>query len=150
MNIVELALTAISKKRQHTICALVTGVHTGALPISAIEVDPASAAAQRCRFRHLFVDEFQDVNPLQFRLLEAWRGDRWDVFVVGDSHQSIYGWNGADPALLDELGRRWPALETIRLDRTHRPPPQNPAAAAPVIAAGPPARHPPPTNAQAP
>ena len=52
---------------------------------SAIEGDPGFAAAQRWRFRHLFVDEFQDVNPLQFRLLEAWRGDRWDVFVVGDS-----------------------------------------------------------------
>lgn len=110
---------------------------------SAIEGDPGFAAAQRWRFRHLFVDEFQDVNPLQFRLLEAWRGDRWDVFVVGDSHQSIYGWNGADAGLLDELGRRWPAIETIRLDRTHRSTPQITAAAASVIAAaGLPDRHP--------
>ena len=110
---------------------------------AAIEGDPGFAAAQRWRFRHLFVDEFQDVNPLQFRLLEAWRGDRWDVFVVGDTHQSIYGWNGADPGLLDELGRRWPALETIHLDRTHRSTPQITAAAASVIAAaGLPDRHP--------
>ncbi len=109
----------------------------------AVEGDPAFAAAQRWRFRHLFVDEFQDVNPLQFRLLEAWRGDRWDVFVVGDPHQSIYGWNGAEPRLLDELGRRWPALETIHLDRTHRSTPQITAAAASVIrAAGLPDRHP--------
>jgi DNA helicase-2/ATP-dependent DNA helicase PcrA len=118
---------------------------------SAIEGDPGFAAAQRWRFRHLFVDEFQDVNPLQFRLLEAWRGDRWDVFVVGDSHQSIYGWNGADPALLDELGRRWPALETIHLDRTHRSTPQITAAAASVIAAaGLPDRHPTSTGAPGP
>jgi DNA helicase II / ATP-dependent DNA helicase PcrA len=118
---------------------------------TAIEGDPAFAAAQRWRFRHLFVDEFQDVNPLQFRLLEAWRGDRWDVFVVGDSHQSIYGWNGADPALLDELSRRWPALETIRLDRTHRSTPQVTAAAAAVIAAaGLPDRHPESTGAPGP
>ncbi|MFP5576832.1 MAG: ATP-dependent helicase [Acidimicrobiia bacterium] len=118
---------------------------------SAIEGDPGFAAAQRWRFRHLFVDEFQDINPLQFRLLEAWRGDRWDVFVVGDSHQSIYGWNGADPALLDELGRRWPALETIRLDRTHRSTPQITAAAASVIAAaGLPDRHPTSTGAPGP
>ena len=110
---------------------------------SALEGDAAFAAAQRWRFRHLFVDEFQDVNPLQFRLLEAWRGDRWDVFVVGDSHQSIYGWNGADPGLLDGLGSRWPALETIHLDRTHRSTPQVTAAAASVIrAAGLPTRHP--------
>lgn len=118
---------------------------------SAIEGDPGFAAAQRWRFRHLFVDEFQDVNPLQFRLLEAWRGDRWDVFVVGDTHQSIYGWNGADPGLLDELGRRWPALETIHLDRTHRSTPQITAAAASVIAAaGLPDRHPVSTGAPGP
>ena len=110
---------------------------------SALEGDAGFAAAQRWRFRHLFVDEFQDVNPLQFRLLEAWRGSHWDVFVVGDPHQSIYGWNGADPGLLDTLGDRWPALEKVHLDRTHRSTPQVAAAAASVIrAAGLPDRHP--------
>ncbi len=118
---------------------------------SAIEHDPAFAEAQRWRFRHLFVDEFQDVNPLQLRLLEAWRGDRWDVFVVGDTHQSIYGWNGADHRLLDELARRWPALETIHLDRTHRSTPQITAAAASVVrAAGLPHRHPTSSGADGP
>lgn len=118
---------------------------------SAIEGDRAFAAAQRWRFRHLFVDEFQDVNPLQFALLEAWRGDRWDAFVVGDPHQSIYGWNGADPTLLDRLAERWPALETIHLDRTHRSTPQITAAAADVIrAAGLPDRHPVSTGAPGP
>ncbi len=118
---------------------------------SAMEGDPAFAAAQRWRFRHLFVDEFQDVNPLQFRLLEAWRGNRWDVFVVGDPHQSIYGWNGAEPGLLDTLATRWPALETIHLDRTHRSTPQITAAAASVIrAARLPDRHPVSTGAPGP
>ncbi len=118
---------------------------------SAIEGDRAFAAAQRWRFRHLFVDEFQDVNPLQFALLEAWRGERWDVFVVGDPHQSIYGWNGADPTLLDTLGDRWPALETLHLERTHRSTPQITAAAADVIrAAGLPDRHPVSTSAAGP
>ncbi len=118
---------------------------------SALEGDAGFAAAQRWRFRHLFVDEFQDVNPLQFRLLEAWRGDRWDVFVVGDPHQSIYGWNGADPGLLETLGSRWTALETIHLDRSHRSTPQVTAAAAAVIrAAGLPDRHPVSTGAPGP
>jgi len=118
---------------------------------AAIEHDPAFAAAQRWRFRHLFVDEFQDVNPLQLRLLEAWRGDRWDVFVVGDTHQSIYGWNGADPGLLDELTTRWPALEVVHLDRTHRSTPQVTAAAASVVAAaGLPDRHPTSTGSPGP
>ncbi len=118
---------------------------------AAMEGDPGFAAAQRWRFRHLFVDEFQDVNPLQFRLLEAWRGDRWDVFVVGDTHQSIYGWNGAEPGLLDDLAQHWPALVTIHLDRTHRSTPQITAAAASVIAAaGLPDRHPVSTGAPGP
>ena len=59
--------------------------------------DPAFAAQVRWRFRHFFVDEFQDVNPLQHALLEAWRGGRPDLCVVGDPRQAIYGWNGADP-----------------------------------------------------
>lgn len=110
---------------------------------AAIEGDPSFAAAQRWRFRHLFVDEFQDVNPLQFRLLEAWRGDRSDVFVVGDAHQSIYGWNGSEPGLLGALEQRWPALETIALQRTHRSTPQITAAAAAVVrSAGLDERHP--------
>ena len=118
---------------------------------SAMHGDRAFAAALRWRFRHLFVDEFQDVNPLQFALLEAWRGERWDVFVVGDPHQSIYGWNGADPTLLDTLAERWPALETIHLDRTHRSTPQITAAAASVIeAAGLPDRHPRSTGSDGP
>src|SRR3546814_15736372 len=50
-----------------------------ALCARALEEDPTFAAARRWRFRHLFVDELPDVNPLQFRPLEAWRGARSDV-----------------------------------------------------------------------
>jgi DNA helicase-2/ATP-dependent DNA helicase PcrA len=51
--------------------------------------DPDFAAAQRWRFQHVFVDEFQDVNPLQQSLLDAWLGDRLDLCVVGDPNQAI-------------------------------------------------------------
>ncbi|MGA0148804.1 MAG: UvrD-helicase domain-containing protein [Ilumatobacteraceae bacterium] len=61
------------------------------------------AAATRFRFRHIFVDEAQDMNPLQYAFFEALRGDRDDVFIVGDPLQAIYGWNGADPALFTSL-----------------------------------------------
>ena len=61
------------------------------------------AAATRFRFRHIFVDEAQDMNPLQYGFFEALRGDREDVFIVGDPLQAIYGWNGADPALFTSL-----------------------------------------------
>lgn len=100
-----------------------------------LETDPAFAATQRWRFRHLYVDEFQDVNPLQMQLLEAWRGDRWDLCVVGDPHQAIYGWNGADPGFLEGFSRRYPPAEVISLDRNYRSTPQVLAAAAEVLAA---------------
>ncbi|MDQ2650941.1 MAG: ATP-dependent helicase, partial [Actinomycetota bacterium] len=102
----------------------------------ALEEDPAFAAAQRWRFRHLFVDELQDVNALQFRLLEAWRGDRYDVTAVGDPHQAIYGWNGADAGFLLDIRRHWPPAEVIQLVRSYRASPQILHAAASVLTQG--------------
>ena len=61
-----------------------------------LDREPEFAAAQRWRFRHLFVDEFQDASAAQFRLLRAWLGDRRDLCVVGDPDQAIYGFRGAD------------------------------------------------------
>ncbi len=90
----------------------------------ALEEDPTFATAQRWRFRHLFVDELQDVNPLQFRLLEAWRGDRYDVTAVGDPQQAIYGWNGADAGFLLDIHRWWPPAEVIELQRSYRSTPE--------------------------
>lgn len=99
----------------------------------AIERDPAFASAQRWRWRHVFVDEFQDVNPLQHRLLLAWLGSSTDLCVVGDPNQAVYGWNGADPELLNRLPDRWPTAEVIRLAHNHRCSPQIVAAAAAVL-----------------
>ena len=84
----------------------------------AIETNDDFAAAQRWRFRHLFVDEFQDVNPLQFRLLNAWRGDRPDLCVVGDPHQAIYSWNGADLDCCASSAASYPAPPPWRSNRT--------------------------------
>jgi DNA helicase II / ATP-dependent DNA helicase PcrA len=98
--------------------------------------DPAFADATRWRFRHLFVDEFQDVNPLQHALLEAIRGGRPDLCVVGDPRQSIYGWNGSEPALLERIGDHYPAVRIVRLDRNYRSTPQIVAAAAGVLTSG--------------
>lgn len=86
--------------------------------------DPEFAAAQRWRFQHLFVDEFQDVNPLQQELLDAWRGDRLDLCVVGDSNQAIYAWNGADPELLRRFPERFPTAQVVRLTENYRSTPQ--------------------------
>jgi DNA helicase II / ATP-dependent DNA helicase PcrA len=99
----------------------------------AMDDDPRFAAAQRWRWRHVFVDEFQDVNPLQHRLLLAWLGDDAELTVVGDANQAIYGWNGADPGLLDGVAGRWPGTEVVRLDDNHRCSPQIVAAGASVL-----------------
>ena len=56
---------------------------------------PAAAAAVRDRYTYFVVDEYQDVNPLQKLLLDAWMGDRDDVCVVGDPLQTIYSFTGA-------------------------------------------------------
>ncbi len=69
---------------------------------------PRSAAAYRARFSHLLVDEFQDTNRLQLRLIEALRGPRSQLIVVGDELQSIYGFRHAD---LDVFRRRRQAIE---------------------------------------
>ena len=86
--------------------------------------DPVAADAARWRYRHVAVDEFQDVNPAQFRLVEALLGTRVDLCAVGDPNQAIYGWNGADPGLLASLPDRVPGLEVVHLDRNHRCTPQ--------------------------
>ncbi|MGH9104975.1 MAG: ATP-dependent DNA helicase UvrD2 [Acidimicrobiales bacterium] len=99
----------------------------------ALSADSRFAAAQRWRWRHVFVDELQDVNPLQCRLLVELVGDNDDLFVVGDPNQAIYGWNGSDPGFLADFALRWPQAEVVRLDDNHRSSPQVVAAAAAVL-----------------
>lgn len=100
----------------------------------AMTSDPSWAAAVRWRLRHLFVDEFQDVNPAQWRLLEAWRHGREDLCVVGDPRQAVYGWNGSDPTLIERFGALIPNTTVLHLDANHRSTPQIVRAAAAVLA----------------
>jgi DNA helicase-2/ATP-dependent DNA helicase PcrA len=90
----------------------------------AITGDPDFAASQRFSFRHLFVDEFQDVSRLQLALLRAWLGDRSDLCVVGDDAQAIYAFAGADPAVLQEFARYFPGARVVRLTTNYRSTPQ--------------------------
>ena len=64
---------------------------------------PDVAEQVRAQYRHFVVDEYQDVNPLQQRLLEAWLGGRDDLTVVGDASQTIYSFTGATSSLPDRL-----------------------------------------------
>jgi DNA helicase-2/ATP-dependent DNA helicase PcrA len=85
-----------------------------------IDHDADFAAAQRWRFRHLFVDEFQDATPLQTQLLRSWLGDRSDLCVVGDGAQAIYAFAGADTSPLTDFARHFPGGRTISLAYNYR------------------------------
>ena len=105
------------------------------LIIDAVDAlrDPAFAEAIHWRSRHLLVDEFQDVNAMQFALIERLLAPSSSLFCVGDPNQSIYGFNGADPTLLDSLEQRMPGTRVIVLDSNHRSTPEIVSSAASVL-----------------
>jgi DNA helicase-2/ATP-dependent DNA helicase PcrA len=88
----------------------------------------------RGRYRSFVVDEYQDVTPLQQRLLDAWLGDRDDLCVVGDVNQTIYSFTGATPSYLVGFRTRFPAAAEVRLVRDYRSTPQVVGLANQVIA----------------
>ncbi|MDI3314888.1 MAG: ATP-dependent DNA helicase UvrD2 [Mycobacterium sp.] len=106
-------------------------LHTAA----ALETDPGVAQEFRDRYRCFVVDEYQDVTPLQQRVLSAWLGDRDDLTVVGDAHQTIYSFAGASPRFLLDFGQRFPEATVVRLERDYRSTPQVVALANRVVAA---------------
>ncbi|MGY1751353.1 MULTISPECIES: ATP-dependent DNA helicase UvrD2 [unclassified Modestobacter] len=90
----------------------------------AIEEHPDVAREVRAQYRHFVVDEYQDVNPLQQRLLDAWLGGRAEVCVVGDPNQTIYSFTGADPDYLLGFADRYGDAEVVKLERDYRSTPQ--------------------------
>ena len=89
-----------------------------------LETEPAVALQVRDQYRYFVVDEYQDVNPAQQRLLNAWLGDRDDLCVVGDPEQTIYSFAGASPEYLIGFSTRYPKATVVRLDRDYRSTPQ--------------------------
>jgi len=103
-----------------------------------LERDRAYSEALVRRIRHIYVDEFQDVNPAQFRLLAALTAHPDSTLcVVGDDDQAIYGFGGADATYLTEFRRMWPDAVTITLEDNFRCPPQVLTVANRVLAAAP-------------
>lgn len=91
------------------------------------------AAQVRAQYRHFVVDEYQDVNSVQQRLLDLWLGDRQDICVVGDPAQTIYTFAGASPQYLTGFTRAHPRATVVRLVRNYRSTPQIIAVANAVI-----------------
>ncbi len=88
--------------------------------IALLRDEPDVRASFRYRNRSLYVDETQDMNPLQFMLLRQMAGDDPDLFCVGDPNQSIYGFNGAAPSLMADILVTWPDTVVLDLTRNHR------------------------------
>lgn len=78
----------------------------------------------RDQYRYFTVDEYQDVSPLQQRLLDLWLGKRSDICVVGDPAQTIYSFAGATPSFLLNFTKRFPEAEVIRLSAGYRSTPE--------------------------
>ncbi|MEZ2121468.1 MULTISPECIES: ATP-dependent DNA helicase UvrD2 [unclassified Corynebacterium] len=95
-------------------------LHTAA----ALENAPAVAEEFHEQYRSFVVDEYQDVTPLQQRVLDAWLGDRDDLTVVGDANQTIYSFTGATPDFLLNFTRKYPDATLTRLERDYRSTPQ--------------------------
>ena len=106
------------------------------LTAAILTQDPAAAAAMRDRYDSFVVDEYQDVNPLQKLVLDAWLGDRDDLCVVGDPRQTIYSFTGATPSYLTGFAAEFPGARVIKLVRNYRSTPQVVALANRISAAG--------------
>jgi DNA helicase-2/ATP-dependent DNA helicase PcrA len=102
----------------------------------ALEEIPEIARTVRAQYRYFVIDEYQDVSPIQQRLLDAWLGGRQDLCVVGDANQTIYSFAGARPSYLLEFDTRYPDAQVIRLERDYRSTPQIVELANRLISAG--------------
>ncbi|QGU06660.1 ATP-dependent DNA helicase UvrD2 [Corynebacterium occultum] len=95
-------------------------IHTA----GALEHSPAVAEEFREQYRTFVVDEYQDVTPLQQRVLQAWLGERDDLTVVGDANQTIYSFTGASPDHLLNFSRTYENATVVKLQRDYRSTPQ--------------------------
>ena len=90
------------------------------LPVWLFESDAEALARWQQRIRYLLVDEYQDTNAAQYRLVRLLVGDRNGLTVVGDDDQSIYAWRGARPENLEQLRHDYPDLHVVKLEQNYR------------------------------
>ncbi|WP_027079561.1 UvrD-helicase domain-containing protein [Luteimonas mephitis] len=90
------------------------------LPVELLENDADVALGWRERIGYLLVDECQDTNDAQYRMLKALAGTKGNFTCVGDDDQSIYAWRGANPENLSQLAQDYPALKVVKLEQNYR------------------------------
>jgi len=108
-----------------------------ALPVRALTEDPTLAARYRNRWRWISVDEFQDVDEQQYRLLKLLAPPAANLCVIGDPNQAIYGFRGADASCFERFRQDYPAARAMHLRRNYRSTGTIVTAAAQVIASSP-------------
>ena len=91
-----------------------------ALCVRLFEESPETLEEYRRRFRYILVDEYQDTNNAQYRLVEALAREHRNLCVVGDEDQSIYSWRGADITNLLDFQNHFPEARIVRLERNYR------------------------------
>jgi DNA helicase-2/ATP-dependent DNA helicase PcrA len=105
-----------------------------ARPVRLLQRHPELQAACQRRFRHILVDEYQDINGAQYRLCQALTGPAAEIMVIGDPDQAIYGFRGAKPEYFTRFRTDWPQAVPYRLAETYRLPPPILVAAQRLIA----------------
>ncbi|MDA1001194.1 MAG: UvrD-helicase domain-containing protein, partial [bacterium] len=91
-----------------------------ALPLRLFQENPDILSRYQRRFSEILVDEYQDTNAVQSRLVKALAGEAPRVFAVGDDDQSIYGWRGADVGNIRRFEADFPGARVYRLERNYR------------------------------
>lgn len=109
--------------------------------LRALERAESGDGAADPHFTHILVDEFQDVNPVQYRLIRVWSKAGKDVFVIGDPDQSIYGFRGTDPRCFENFFADYADARRIQLTMNYRSTPEILSCAQSVISANNSASH---------
>jgi DNA helicase-2/ATP-dependent DNA helicase PcrA len=89
-----------------------------------LEQEPDVRERVQDQYRYFTIDEYQDISPVQQRLINAWLGNRQEICVVGDPAQTIYSFAGATPTFLNSFTQRFPEAEVIRLTTGYRSTPE--------------------------
>lgn len=90
------------------------------LLLKTIELFEAGEVINTRQYSYLLVDEFQDINPLQYQLIKAWNKDGKELFVIGDPDQAIYSFRGSDDQCFDRLAKDYARLHTVKLTKNYR------------------------------
>ncbi|RII28922.1 MAG: ATP-dependent DNA helicase PcrA [Geobacter sp.] len=90
------------------------------LAVRLFEEHPEVLDRYRDRYRWILVDEYQDTNPVQYRLVRLLAGERRNLCVVGDDDQSIYRWRGADIRNILDFEKDFPGVKVVKLEQNYR------------------------------